>query len=393
MLVMSFIQMTHGITDCDLLTQFASNLNVSSALMTQINNNCCTGIVTGVTCNSGQITVIDWSNKNLTGFIDGNMIPRGLTTLNLKLNKIQGLYPVNVPDTIRNLDLSHNQLVGPVSKIPNSIVTLFLSQNKLNGSFPVITGPLVNTDCSDNQFTGPLPAIPASVTNFAISRTFITGHIPFLPNINYLYLADNLMSGDVSVIRAGITEFWIQNNKFVGVLTLSRPTKFHVESNLIHEIVVSDTTAITVCNISNNPLLNSTSILNLGICTKINLFAYVPPPEMSMTDSTLLEMQTNAPIATRNVFYPLKSTSTQKASTKTTLTTQLPEITTESSESIHLVKMNPNGQVLILSVDYLVVIIIHVLVNGFFLGIVTLKMLPLTAKTRVTSMAMKRMSL
>eukprot|EP00834_Sanchytrium_tribonematis_P007495 NODE_685_length_4747_cov_0.548623.p1 type:complete len:494 gc:universal NODE_685_length_4747_cov_0.548623:1531-50(-) len=480
-----FIQMIYGATDCQLLAILASKLNVPSqqpALMTQVNNNCCTGTVAGVTCTSGQITAIDWSSKSLNGFIDGNSVPRSLITLNLKLNNIQGVYPSNLPDSIKNLDLSHNQISGPVLSIPLSIVTLFLSQNKLNGTFPVISGPLVNTDCSDNLFTGQLPSIPPSVTNFAISRNLLTGGIPTLPNVNYLYISDNLLTGDVSVIRAGITEFWIQNNKLVGTLTLSRPTKFHAEINMISKVVVSDTSAITECDISNNPLLSSPSISNLGICTKNNLFAYTPPATttaiktttksttlatstklitskvsstsfLSMTTRTTFVLSSNnAPtsletqittiqmesssttandffttfiadtslettetgtfsisslltsndmqsklesviesthlqIATRIEIVPLKSITTLQQSSLKWIT--MPSValnTTVLVNPLNIMKFGkPDNQMIALSWRYLVSVMVHLLVNGFFLGIVSLKMCSGMSRTYSTS--------
>ena len=80
-----------------------------ATIMSQVQTDCCSA--TGITCNgSYRVIGISWSNLGLDGTIYSTL-----------------------PDTVVNLDLSLNQLTGPLPAIPPGLATLVLNGNKLTG--------------------------------------------------------------------------------------------------------------------------------------------------------------------------------------------------------------------------------------------------------------------
>ena len=62
-------------------------------------------------------------------------------------------------------------------------------------------------------------------------------------------------------------------NHFSGSLRLDNPIDFFVIDNWITDIIVQNTSSLTVCNLSNNPLLGNPNINALTMCTKTGLYS------------------------------------------------------------------------------------------------------------------------
>ncbi|XP_010264363.1 PREDICTED: leucine-rich repeat receptor-like protein kinase TDR isoform X1 [Nelumbo nucifera] len=146
---------------------------------------------TGVVCdrNTSQITSLDLSHKNLSGFIPAEIrFLSQLNILNLSGNAFEGTFPTAIFELsmLRTLDISHNNFNG---SFPPGITKLkFLTV--FNGY--------------SNSFTGPLPhgiTRLRFLEELNLGGSFFKGGIPTgiggLPRLKFLHLAGNLLHGPI----------------------------------------------------------------------------------------------------------------------------------------------------------------------------------------------------
>ncbi|KAG7579189.1 Leucine-rich repeat typical subtype [Arabidopsis thaliana x Arabidopsis arenosa] len=151
-------------------------------------NNNFTGNIPSFICALGSLTILDLSNNKFNGSIPrclGNFSST-LQALNLRKNHLSGGFPENISESLKSLDMGHNQLVG---KLPRSLVcissleVLNVESNRINDTFPfwlrslqdlqvlvlranAFHGPMQQTrfsklriiDVSHNHFNGTLPS-------------------------------------------------------------------------------------------------------------------------------------------------------------------------------------------------------------------------------------------
>ena len=101
---------------------------------------------------------------------------------------------------------------------------------------------------------------PTGITVLKINGLNCIGSNPSYPDsLQYLQIG---MSGDLNYF-----------NKYSGTLILKKPTEFYMYNNLITNVTVMDTSVLTTCDISGNPLLGSPSIATLTMCTQNGLYS------------------------------------------------------------------------------------------------------------------------
>ena len=226
-------------SDCPNIINLAIGLNlniVQPATMSQVLSDCCTA--TGITCVSQLVTVIRWKSIGLTGFINGTAIPKTTTALYLDVNSIVG----NIPDFSST-----------------GIQNLWLNHNDLTGSLPV-TYPagFYEMHVDGNSLSGDLPVFPSSLTT--------------------CYLG------------------WVGGgNLLTGTLVLNRPRIVGIITNWIADVIIADTSLITSCDLSQNPLLGNLRLPALTMCTKNSLYS---------PRKTLSSIQ----LTTTKYFTPLRTT-------------------------------------------------------------------------------------
>ncbi|KAK1435261.1 hypothetical protein QVD17_01022 [Tagetes erecta] len=153
------------------------------------------------------LTSIDISNNGILDTIPEefwNMWPSQLRYLNLSSNKISG----KITDLLSNfspdspiIDLSANNLSGPIMNVPSSLPTLDLSRNKFSGEISFlcqVDGSFSFLDLSHNLFTG---QIPDCLWHFKKLKVLSLGHnnlsgrlpssIEYLISLEVLYLYNN----------------------------------------------------------------------------------------------------------------------------------------------------------------------------------------------------------
>ena len=250
--------------DCPVVISLARNLNlnlVQPTIWNQLQTNCCTA--TGVTCDSNPyVTRIIWESLGLNGTISTIVLPSNLQWLRFGLNSISGPLPTNW------------------ASWPSSLYQVILKSNELTGNIPN-TKPGTVTDfwVQDNLLTGPLPSnLLISLTELHVGSNFLSGDLPSFPaSMVYLYLG--WKTDSCSVVC----------NKFTGTLRLIKPIWFTVNFNLITNIVITDISGLTNCDVSNNPLLGNPSLSSLGICSRNNLYAASLLPNTRISTTTTLK--------------------------------------------------------------------------------------------------------
>jgi|GEM_PF-4321757 len=191
----------------------------------------------GVTTTCDRVTTLDLSNNDLVGPIPteiGNLSL--LTSLKLNDNTFSG----SIPSSIGNL-ANLTILVLSTSKITGSLppeignltqLTYFYAENnQLSGSVPSSIENLKSLQqisLYNNQMTGSLESLCAldqiAYINFANNQ--FTGSLPegitSLINLQTLYLANNQLSGTVPIRvdkLVNVQNFELRNNKFTGPIS------------------------------------------------------------------------------------------------------------------------------------------------------------------------------
>ncbi|KAJ0520019.1 putative non-specific serine/threonine protein kinase [Helianthus annuus] len=132
---------------------------------------------------------------------------------------------------IQYLDLSYNELMGPIPTFHRNLTKLYLSCNYLNGSLPESLEELrllKVLDVSDNQLTGPIPTFHGKLTELYLSDNKLNGSIPEstrrLAALTDLYLSNNQLSGTIPVSIGQLSKLRsldVSNNSLEGVVSES----------------------------------------------------------------------------------------------------------------------------------------------------------------------------
>eukprot|EP00835_Amoeboradix_gromovi_P002806 NODE_167_length_16327_cov_0.361597.p2 type:complete len:1006 gc:universal NODE_167_length_16327_cov_0.361597:258-3275(+) len=249
------------IADCVDVIGFATKLNidlVQPIVMESIEEDCCSSA--GVTCTAGRVKKIEWPNMYLNGTIEASFIPSDLNVLDLSQNRITGFVPEGMPSSLVNLTLHSNKLIGRVpSNLPLDLKNLDLSENLMDGSVPVtLPAGLLSLLLRKNKLSGSLPnIIPLGLVSIDVSNNYLSGSVPNLTTIDYVYL------------NRDFPPF----NQFTGIISVMKPKTLYVPNSHITSILISDTQQMTICNISNNPLLANANDASLFSCVKDVLYS------------------------------------------------------------------------------------------------------------------------
>ena len=234
--------------DCPNVVQLAIGMHVDIIqpfLMNQLRTDCCNtttnpdmnpvlfpGGKTFIVCNVNQrVTEINWYTLDLNGTINGTALPVTTTAIRILNNRLSGSIPF---------------------LLPPALIFLHLENNFLTGSIP--------------------PAIPSNLLLYGVFGNLMSGDLPIFPNsLQYLYLGYPGEPG----------------NQFKGPIRLDNPIWILINDNLITDLILRDSTHLTRCDLSNNPLLGNPNIVNLTICTQNALYHVIDVSTATSTTSTL----------------------------------------------------------------------------------------------------------
>ena len=265
-MLLTLLKLVSSHVDCPVVIQFAQQLKmdvVNPSQMTKIRSDCCTS--GGITCDpiDSKISYLNWSSYGLVGNMSAiNVFPPNLVTLDLSNNTITGELVNLLPSTLSYLNLYDNQISG-------------YSEN----SFP---NRMMHIDLHNNNISGVIYSFPQSLKYLDLSKNFLVGQLPSFPRfLSFLYLNDNTLSGRVPMLPDSLTDLNLgdarskKHNSFNESISMNTPHTLSIYSNYITDVYIKDTSKISNCDLSFNPLLGRSSIVNLtAFCKMDGLYAF-----------------------------------------------------------------------------------------------------------------------
>lgn len=156
---------------------------------------------------SSPMASLNVSMNNITGELPASLVrSKMLITLNIRHNQLEGYIP-DMPNSVRVLDLSHNNLSGslPQSFGDKELQYLSLSHNSLSGVIPAYLCDMISMeliDISNDNLSGELPncwRMNSSMYVIDFSSNNFWGEIPStmgsLSSLTALHLSKNSLSG------------------------------------------------------------------------------------------------------------------------------------------------------------------------------------------------------
>ena len=136
-------------------------------------------------------------------------------------------------------------------------------------------------------------ALPSGLFYLGLYNNLLTGPIPTLPSLmTTLALDDNNLSGDLPLFPSTMSNIHLgfpnqAGNHFTGTLRLNRPTNVYINDNWITDVIIQDTSQLTTCDLSNNPLLGNPRIVSLIMCTQNSLYSASQLPITKFTSKNI----------------------------------------------------------------------------------------------------------
>ena len=167
--------------DCPAIINLATGLKMQtqqSSQYAQLSIGDCCG-QTGLTCDgNGRVTSIDWSSKNLNGFINATALNLliGLQNFAIQWNPLAGPFPPSFPSSITSLNVGSTSIPGSLESLPLNLQTLHLDGANLSGDLIPFPDALTNLRIDPNPVTGSLfmnAPSEAMAGSTKISRVFI----------------------------------------------------------------------------------------------------------------------------------------------------------------------------------------------------------------------------
>lgn len=192
-LLISFVAVSFGASDAELLLKFKSSLGNASALEDwNLSRNPCTvnyANWAGVLCLNGSIWGLKLENMGLSGAIDIDSLSAipSIRTISLMNNKFEGPLPIiNKLGSLKALYLSNNYFSG---KIPddafqgmNSLKKLYMANNQFTGGIPLSLVELPKIQdlrLEANQFEGNIPEFKQdTLKSLNLATNQLEGPIP-----------------------------------------------------------------------------------------------------------------------------------------------------------------------------------------------------------------------
>ena len=359
--------------DCPNLVNLATGLNRDSTYILSLESDCCSSA--GITCDINQRVVgINWYGQGLTGYFNGSAVPLTTNAIDFGQNNIGRnfdgvhLIPMDIQTNITSISLYWNvYLTGPISfEWPTTLTRMELSWNYFNGTLPCFFPPNIRLLGlhANLQLTGPIPHLPSSLRAF--------------------WVYGNELYGDASFIPSGVTSLRLGadynvRQQFTGILTLDKPTSIYARVNYLSGIVIGNTSALSYCDISDNPLWGNSNLENLTMCTQTGLYNLTDLPSttagvhmtcsLTETTSTSIKMTYTSIVLTA-----MSSQLTVSTTTSFVFTTTFPRSSSVAAYEWHFSTQNWETQqfnalptamivvtyfsVLRLVVDYVVLLII-----------------------------------
>ena len=314
--------------DCQDVINLATGMNMIAVEPARYNNlkttDCCDPnpfINPGLSCTNNRITGISWSSLDMTGVLNTSAIPKTTTFINFSNNFLKGTIS-SLPTNLTTIYLNSNQFLNILPIIPPKTTIFRIQLNKFNGTLPMLPTTVTDFMADNNLFTGsipryhdtlgsleltnnllsgPFPYLPTSMYTLGIQNVVLTGNIEYWPtSLTTVTLTGNLLTGCIPPFPSGTRYVTLgPGNSFTGNLNLTYPILVDIRNTKIREVNVIDKSQLSVCNLSNTPLLNK--VTSYTTCTRTGLYtnatAYTCPTDPLET-TVITTLAVTTPILT-----------------------------------------------------------------------------------------------
>eukprot|EP00835_Amoeboradix_gromovi_P006254 NODE_703_length_5018_cov_0.326286.p1 type:complete len:531 gc:universal NODE_703_length_5018_cov_0.326286:4405-2813(-) len=281
MIYVAMILVSSVSVDCPDMKILALGLRMDvkqPTLYSQLLSDCCA--VTGIVCVNSRVTGISFISKLFDGTINATAIPSTVTSIQLKSMAITGSFPL-LPSGVTMADFGSNLLTGSLPNLPASLTALYFNTNSISGPLPPLPSGLTILSFFTNSVSGSLPSsLPVGLTSLVMGNNLMSGTVPdIMPSVlRTIRFNGNHFSGPIPTSFATQIDFqaWGGFNKFTGILILNKPKTFNIQDNLITDVIITDTSVMTQCVLTNNPMLESSNVAALGTkCVATGLYTLV----------------------------------------------------------------------------------------------------------------------
>eukprot|EP00834_Sanchytrium_tribonematis_P005550 NODE_344_length_9080_cov_0.340051.p1 type:complete len:421 gc:universal NODE_344_length_9080_cov_0.340051:4390-3128(-) len=288
-----------------------------------IDENCCDSNLGYLTCINQNVTNINiYLNVILHTIKDYAFsvadLPPTLQSLYIRsiYNQTAKL-PFGIPGSIKSIEI-HGSIRSPLPVFAEGLETLIIADTNLNQPWPVLPSTLKVLRLTNCNLTGPITNLPPNLQELQIQGNLLTGPFPTFPASLKIVILGDLRD---------------ENNSFNDVLVLQSPTRVVLGKSNVYDLKINSTSLLTNCDLSFNPLLNSTTISNYTMCKKYYL-NYLPAKLQIAQTTTQISKTTNIELVTKVTQSTLESTQLF-ASSESTATTIFTESSYLSSETLN----------------------------------------------------------
>ncbi|PRP86412.1 leucine-rich repeat receptor protein kinase EXS-like [Planoprotostelium fungivorum] len=268
--------------------QFSGEFNVSSCgglILLDVSDNYFGGNMPDLS-GAQNLEEIDLSNNLFSGTLSGALSQlKQLTYLDLSGNEFIGDIPPIYSPNLKTIDVSNNQLTGPLPSFNESLLLgqLNVANNNLSGEVPntLTSMQLSSLDLSSNQFSGNFPPLSSLILSYCnLSYNLFNGTIPSMNSSQLITLAlsDNFFTGNLPPFYSSSPQLRVlivHQNRLNGVL----PPDLFSSSSLLQYVDVSNNHLMGAA-----PTIDTSSLLSLDLSSN---FLEGPLPTLTSKATTL----------------------------------------------------------------------------------------------------------
>eukprot|EP00834_Sanchytrium_tribonematis_P007424 NODE_668_length_4888_cov_0.964293.p1 type:complete len:854 gc:universal NODE_668_length_4888_cov_0.964293:1254-3815(+) len=264
-----------SLDSCKYVVKMFQKLGISNPL---IETNCCHSRLEYYTtvCIGKQVIELKISSTNIFKTVNGYAFDAADVPPSLQKLTITGLFnQTAIFPNMTSTNLTFLEIKSAnIDKIFIKSPTLPKSLSKLHILYCNLTGSIMN--------------LPPSLQELQIQGNYLTGPFPVFPvTLNSIILGDKAKEG----------------NSFNDKLILQQPLSIILGSTNIYDVFIQNTSLLTNCDLSFNPLLNSTNIGNYTMCKqyyltpkidKLQIGSAVSSINLSFTNTAAQEYTTDS---------------------------------------------------------------------------------------------------
>ncbi|KAK1277068.1 putative inactive receptor kinase [Acorus gramineus] len=262
-----------------------------------------------------SLKILRLGNNQFTGSLPEALLKESsmvLSELDLSFNQLQGPISSITSATLKNLNLSSNELSGPLPSRVGNCAIVDLSFNSLRGNLSMIAswGNYIETiRLSSNKLTGTLPNETSQflrLTYMYVSNNSLEGELPLVigtyPLLSFIDLSLNRLSGIIPpslFTTPRLTNLNLSRNGFTGQIPLPSPPKA-ISELLDIPLPITKNSSLVSLDLSYNMLsgtlppeigaLEEIKVLNIG---KNNMSGDIPTEITKLRSLLFLDLSNN----------------------------------------------------------------------------------------------------